>query len=225
MARRPVFVPHAAPPWVRTLDLEFDWHPGFALSQAQKSIASLHRAAAAQGIDPVLEISSKSESPLGRQLSAFNLTITLPSGAVSTVEAAFQGSKVFSDGGPYTDLYVASSREAKQDARIRSGGRLVAFDYFGVQWPLEPKTLFYDWLYIRALLEHPALSMRLLSFGGFTDIAFNPDRSINCQARSAALFVALNRAGIDLDQVRSGEWFQQLLIPNQCGAVQGELFT
>ena len=31
---------------------------------------------------------------------------------------------------------------------------------------------------------------------GFTDIAFNPKKSLNCQARSAALYVALARDGI-----------------------------
>jgi hypothetical protein len=32
-------------------------------------------------------------------------------------------------------------------------------------------------------------------YAGFTDIEFNPQRSINCQARSAALFLSLMKRG------------------------------
>jgi hypothetical protein len=56
---------------------------------------------------------------------------------------------------------------------------------------LEPKTAFYDWLYINALLKNPSIVEQVTDRDGFTDIEFNPERSINCQARSAALFCAL----------------------------------
>ena len=62
MARRPIFVPDPdgeAP--VRTVSVEFSWHPGLAASQKQKSIASLHSSAqSSAGIDSLLEVSSKS---------------------------------------------------------------------------------------------------------------------------------------------------------------------
>jgi uncharacterized protein DUF6977 len=45
-------------------NLEFAWHPGFAKSQARKSIASLHEVAKHKGLAPVLEISSKSNEVL-----------------------------------------------------------------------------------------------------------------------------------------------------------------
>lgn len=34
-------------------------------------------------------------------------------------------------------------------------------------------------------------SQHILKYAGFTDIEFNPERSINCQARSCALLVTL----------------------------------
>ena len=110
-----------------------------------------------------------------------------------SVECAFQGSKVFEKGGPYSDLYSVSSKEAKTDDRLRNSGNLVAFNFLGENFPISPMTAFYDWLYISALWQNPNLAKRLATFQGFSDIAFNPDRSINCQARSAALFVSLQQ--------------------------------
>ena len=37
------------------------------------------------------------------------------------------------------------------------------------------------------------LANELLEYQGFSDIAFNPQKSLNCQARSAALFVSLHQ--------------------------------
>src|SRR5262245_8412243 len=60
---------------------------------------------------------------------------------------------------------------------------------------------FYDWLYLRALFDNQETAGRLFSYKGFSDIAFNPEKSINCQARSAALFVAMSEnSSIDLEK-------------------------
>ena len=202
MASRPIFVPRPdGPPYVSEVSVAFRWYPGLAKAQAQKSIRSLHLAASEKGIIPVLEISSKSTDALGVALSAFNLAITV-GGIETSVECAFQGSKVFRNGGPYTDLYRSSSKEAKTDRRLKESGELVAFRLFDVSFPTEPKTAFYDWLYITALTQNPALASRLVRFQGFSDIAFNPERSVNCQARSAALFVGLTRtADVDIERI------------------------
>ena len=53
---------------------------------------------------------------------------------------------------------------------------------------LEPRTFFYDWLYVSALAGRPELVNELEHRAAFTDIEFNPKRSINCQAHSVALF-------------------------------------
>ncbi len=62
--------------------------------------------------------------------------------------------------------------------------------------PLMPRTIFYNWLYINALLENPQYTQELMQFNGFTDIEFNPEKSINCQAEAAALFVSSGRLGL-----------------------------
>ncbi len=198
MANRPIFTPEFSRfPYVDTIDIEFEWYTGFAKSQMQKTIASLHAAAAKQGIAPILEISRKSESRLGVSLSAFNLPLETSNGQKMSVECAYQGSKVFENGGPYHDLYSVSSRSAKTDERLQNSGEIVAFAFCGEDFPIEPKTAFYDWLYITALYQKKKdLTQQLEIFQGFSDIVFNPKRSLNCQARAAALFVSLSRNGL-----------------------------
>ena len=182
--------------------LSFVWAPGFALVQKKRNIIGLREAAARVGYSPLLEVSTKSDDELGRQLSAFNLKLQTQHAGLIPVECAFQGSKTFLHGGPYTDLYQVDPRAAKRDERLQESGRLVGFNFGGQQFPLEPKTVFYDWLYVSALL-HQRESLALpCRYNGFTDIEFAPDRSINCQARSCALFVALTKSNL-LDEAMS----------------------
>jgi len=196
MANRPVYLPCLkGNALVIPINVEFKWVAGMSASQKQKSIRSLHDAATKRYIFNILEISSKSENPLGIKLSAFNLHIVTPSGIKTTVENAFQSSKVFQHGGPYIDLLEKSPREAKKDPRLNTSGDLIGFCLEGHDWPTRPITAFYDWLYLSALLQSPILAEQLLIFDGFTDIEFNPERSLNCQAASAALFVALSKRG------------------------------
>lgn len=218
MATRPVFSPNPfAVPFVSETQVSFQWHAGFAKTQAQKSIASLHAAAARAGIDPVLEISSKSPLRLGVALSAFNLRLQVGDHAPMSVESAFQGSKVFERGGPYTDLYMADSRTAKQDGRIRNSGEVVAFEFLGEAFPTQPLTAFYDWLYMTALSQNAELASGIQKYEGFTDIAFNPEKSINCQARSAALYVALHRRGVVEQVIRDRNYYLQLITGTDAG--------
>ena len=203
MAKRPIFMPNFDGfPYVEAIDIEFKWYPGFAKSQLQKSIVSLHKAAEKLNkISPILEISRKSMSSLGVSLSAFNMPVELPNGRTISVECAYQGSKAFENGGPYHELYSVSSREAKMDERLRNSGELIAFNFCGEDFPIEPKTAFYDWLYITALFQQKTdIAQELKAFQGFSDIVFNPNRSLNCQARAAALFVALSKNGLINEQ-------------------------
>ena len=181
---------------MREISVEFKWHPGMSVSQKQKSIQSLHQAAKnSTKKQNILEISSKSETELGRQLSAFALSFVLKRGGITTVECAFQGSKVFRNGGPYSDLYGTNSLAAKKDERIGQSGSLIAFSLEGDEWPIEPQTCFYDWIYINALHQHESMAGDVINYDAFTDIEFNPAKSINCQARSVAQYVSMSRRG------------------------------
>jgi len=210
MAERPLFIPATeGPALVKTNYVEFQWFPGMAVSQKQKSVDSLHAVACKlPGISKVLEVSSKSREELGVALSAFNLTFTtVKYNRTFSVECAYQGSKVFEHGGPYVDIFKMTSREAKKDERLRSSGRLIGFRFFGTDWELEPQTAFYDWLYINALKKQPSIAEQLLDYSAFTDIEFNPERSINCQAYSVALYTSLRKRCLLEESMSSKEAF------------------
>lgn len=210
MAERPIFIPVVeGPSLVKTKYVEFQWFPGMAVSQKQKSVDSLHAAACnLPDIGKVLEVSSKSREELGVALSAFNLTFTtVKQNRTFSVECAYQGSKVFERGGPFVDIFGKTSREAKKDERLLSSGRLTGFRFFGVDWELEPLTAFYDWLYINALKKQPSVTEQLIEYSAFTDIEFNPERSINCQAYSVALYMSLFKRNLLNDATSSKEAF------------------
>jgi hypothetical protein len=204
MAERPIFTPSLnGSLLVSTHHVQFQWSPGMAKSQAQKSIDSLHEQAKERlNLDSVLEISSKSRDDDGVRLSAFNLMIkTVRYEREFSLECAYQASKVFERGGPFKDLLKVKSIDAKRDPRLTQCGRLIKFQFFGTDWPLEPRTAFYDWLYINALHKKPELAKVVLTYRAFSDIAFNPERSINCQAYAAALYVSLYERGLLTDRL------------------------
>lgn len=212
MAERPIFIPWTTEGrFVKELSFEFKWNPGFAPVQKQKNVAALHEAAAAKGYSPLLEVSTKSTEKLGQRLSAFSLKVKTQELGEIPLESAFQGSKVFESGGPFTDLYAADARTAKKDPRVRASGRLVEFRFGGHVFPREPKTAFYDWLYITAIAPHSEFLKRLETYAGFTDIEFNPSKSTNCQARSCAMFVAMMRKGILEEAIQSPDRFAAIV--------------
>jgi hypothetical protein len=215
MAERPLFIPAPeSPHLVKDISLRITWHPGFAPSEKKKNVLELHQAAARAGYSPVLEVSTKSEEKVGQHLSAFNLKVHSAMLGTMPLETAFQGSKVFERGGPYTDLYsVEEVLDAKRDARLKESGPLIGFKFGNFWFPLEPKTVFYDWLYITSLYEHREwLRRHILKYAGFTDIEFNPEKSINCQARSCALLVTLLKNDWIDKAVCSPEAFISLLV-------------
>jgi hypothetical protein len=212
MAERPIFIPvESSPELVAERYFDIEWNSGFAPVQKKKNILALHQAAARFGYEPLLEISSKSEQKLGQHLSAFHLKVRANGNDGMTLEGAFQGSKVFEKGGPFTDLYTAEGKVAKRDLRLQESGKLIGFRFEGFSFPLEPKTIFYDWLYINAIYPHREWLERLYIYAGFTDIEFNPNKSINCQARSCALFVVLMKKGLLHEAVASPQAFIELI--------------
>jgi len=214
MAERPIFVSTPDSDLVKEIFFQIHWHSGFARVQKEKNIEELHAAAALDGYRDLLEISTKSTSERGRHLSAFHMTAETKAYGAIKLELAFQGSKVFERGGPFTDLYRKGEKEigeAKRDPRLQNSGNLIGFRFEGFDFPLEPKTAFYDWLYISFLKDFRDWAPKLYAYGGFTDVEFNPHRSINCQARSCALFLSLMRRNLLDKAIESPQAFIALL--------------
>lgn len=218
MAQRPTYIPCLDNNQLIQIDMiDFIYHSGFSVSQKQKSITSLHEAIQEKyDFDYILEISSKSKNNLGISLSAFNLMITTKKlGKTFSVECAFQSSKVFEGNIQYIDLLDRTSREAKKDPRLKSSGDVIGFNFYNQFWQTNPLTAFYDWLYINALKNKPEYHDEILKYQAFTDIEFNPKKSINCQAQSVALFCSLFKRGL-LDRATSSqEEFLKLYIDYQ----------
>ena len=193
---RPVFMPRVTSDnLVKTDMVRIERHVGFSSKQKKKSINDLHQVIRKKyGFKNVLELSSKSGNPLSFLLSPLSLQLTDDKTATShSVENALQASKMFEQGGPFTDILQVAPRQAKKDERLKSSGLLVGYKYAGMEWDVTPLTAFYDWLYINALKLREDLHEEVMQYQAFTDIEFNPKKSIHCSAYSLAMFVALNK--------------------------------
>ena len=183
---------------VEEKEIEYIFSPGFAKIQKEKNIKSIkENIEKKEGFEnKILEVSTKSDIDLGVKLSAFNLSIKTKKDRIISVEMLFQSSKKFEKGGPFLDILDKDSKFAKKDTRLKESGKLVYFIYNGEKWELEPKTLFYDWLYINILdinIKKKKLKLKeIKKYQIFTDVEFNHKKSINCQARSLALYIVLH---------------------------------
>lgn len=198
MAVRPVYIPKNSAPFYDIVNIEFKWNGGFAVSQKQKNIRAIHDGFRLiyPNTNP-LEISSKSLIETGVKLSAFNLMKYVPELERSIpVENVYQAGKVFENGCQYTDLMLVSPKNAKRDERLKNSGRLIKFRFNGQDFPLVPESLFYDYIYLNAVLENKELAQKITEYSGFTDIEFNPQKSTSTQAKSAAVYVALSNLGL-----------------------------
>ena len=201
MAERPGFYEFNGK--VRRRNAEFSWNSGFAASQKQKNVANLH---AALGRDKrCLEVSTKSASEFGRALSAHNLKLN-----GYPLENVYQSSKIFEKGGPYTDLLQMPPKLVKKDERLRSSGKLTGFLYEGSMFPLEPKSLFYDYIYCLAVQQcMTAEELReLLEYDCFTDIEFNPNKSISTQAEAIVVVRLLIRQFGEIPELNAEDFIR-----------------
>lgn len=209
---RPVFMPRVnSDNLVKTDMVRFERHVGFASRQKKKSITDMHQVIRKKyGFNQVLELSSKSGNKLSFPLSPLSLKLTdEQDGGQYSVENIYQASKVFEHGGPYLDLLTAPPRQAKKDERLTTSGELIGYNYFGMEWSLEPVTAFYDWLYVNALQQNPQLHEQVLQYQAFTDLEFNHKKSVHCAAYALAMFVALHKRDL-LDNIADPMVFYDL---------------
>ena len=198
--------------------IDFEFFTGFSLSQKQKSIQSLHNSIIRTFPErKILEVSSKSLDEIGRQASAFNLNVILKSGKEYSVEQIFQGSKKFRRGGSQLHLInqMTSKELKKYIGKVHQVDELVSFECFGQVFPLKPQTFFYNWLYINTLHQNQLLANQIIKYDTFTDIEFNPKRSINCQAEACSIYVYLYKSNLLDYALSSKENFLQVVYHEQ----------
>lgn len=205
---------------VETTMINFRYSLGFNDATKARNVESLHEAYAeefssshqALGVPKILEISSYSPSVLGKNLSAFHLTFPMKDGRFYPVENIFQTAKVFKGmDKPFNTPELLNGFPSYTKKTIRQLGKgrpLERFELNGVKYPLNPPTFFYDWVYINALNAHPEYHKDIMKYDAFTDIAFNPDKSVNCQAEALALFVSLSKSNLLDKALHDKEFFK-----------------
>lgn len=208
MTTRPVFYVDEQGIYREKL-VEFEWEKGMDSDVwKRRAIELVYQFSKIYPQYRVLEISTKSWNSLGKACSA--LLLKDINGV--TVESQYQGSKVYSDGGPYTDLYSGSSLDAKRDQRLKDRGKPIKFNHYGIDYDLSPYTSFYNWIYLNSLIIHQDLCDGLMEYDGFTDIHHNSNLGKrNTQASSCAVYVALRRAGLLEQAMKSFEDFKAIV--------------
>lgn len=190
MAVRPIFISteNVEEPFIKK-DIEFTWVKGMSYSQKCKRRDSLaSEIAKLYDIKRWLEISTKSDKNIGVKLSAKNLVLTTSIGS-DTVENIYQKAKFYYK------------------------GEIVGFKYNNCVFENDPTGMFYDYIYMYAILQNKDLIKDLVQYNIFSDIEFNPNKSINTQARAAAIFKTLydnHNLGIIKDQYDFKRYYKSI---------------
>ena len=184
----------------------FNYVKGLAFSQKCKNVLSFHSSIQEQFPNlRLLEVSTKSYNPLGVALSAFNLKLD-----GRPVESIYHSSKVFDNGDCFEFVKDFAPLYAKKFVRENSIGDLRGYMFNGTELPLEPKSFFYDYIYISALMQHPEVSNSISEYDIFTDIEFNEKKGINCQARACAIYSYMLRTNSVDKYMSSMEEFKKI---------------
>ena len=190
--------------------ISFEYVKGLAFSRKQKNVLSFHKSIKELYPDKkIMEISTKSFDEIGVRCSAFNLKLN-----GYYFESVFQSSKVFEGNVRYDYLKYRLPKEAKQFINDTEHGDLKYFEYNNQIFPLEPKSIFYDYLYIQALIAMNIKDDELLNSDIFTDIEFNEKKQYNCQARAMCIYVSLIRQNLLEEGMKDLESFNRIVYTN-----------
>ncbi len=176
----------------------FEFVGFFSPSKTQQSIESLHNSFLR--LNPskkVLEVSNRSNSPLGHKLSAHKLKLSTKNKNVFALDSIYYASKVFKNGGPYLDLLHQDINTIKKDKRLFESGDLVGFKFFHLSFDVEYSNAFFNYLYISTLhkiKENRVFADELMQYDAFTDIEYNVGSY--SEAEACAIYVALRNKGL-----------------------------
>lgn len=168
MAIRPIYIStmDLENPFIKK-DVEFTWIKGNTYKQKCLRRDSLKDGISKNyDINKWLEISTKSDKDIGKKLSALNLKLKTLNKEF-TVEDAYQKAKIIKD------------------------GEITGFKFGSTYFDANPYGMYYDYIYMLALYQNKDLYEQIKDYRIFTDIEFNPNRSLNTQARAVAIFNTL----------------------------------
>lgn len=188
--------------------VDYVYVKGITFQQKQKNVRSFHSYIQERlQVDKssILEVSTKSDHKLGITLSAFNLKLN----GIS-LESIYQSSKVFNEDIQFLEAIKMRPLEAKQYVREHSKGKfLTGFKYKNISFSLFPPSMFYDYVYIQAVLNSNINLDKLSSFNVFTDIEFNEKKQINSQARAVSILCSLYKRNLLFEVINDLESFKK----------------
>lgn len=169
MANRPIYISTGDINNPFTEDsISFEWKAGYSYANKCKRRDNLKKEIAKKyDIDKWLEVSSISDKDTGRRLSALNLMLTLTNGNKYSVESIYQSSKVYND------------------------NHITGFKFNNTVFENNPYGMYYDYIYMVALYQNKDYHKIIDDYYLFTDLFFNPNKSLNTQARAIAIFKTL----------------------------------
>lgn len=240
MAERSIFISKSEYPFFEERKVQLEWFGGFALSQKRKCEIGLHNNFLHMYPNyRALEVSCASTNQLGKRLSAMNLlkevNVVIDGNihkGITSVESVFQSSRIYDDEneqiGPFPEYLMVSGKDSKKNVKEASKG-LHSYRYFFEDTyfyaPDYHISLFYDFVYMNALLEHiNEDAMKQLVEGEYTAFSDLATLSLNSQARSCAIFVGLYRAGL-LDEIRNKEKYLKLFRTRNDGSADEGAYT
>ena len=169
----------------------------------------------------ILEISSRSDEPLGRALSAMNLRAAGSDGNRRLpVESVYQAAKCYGHNGPDEQPIPNGFDAKRRDKERRNAGSLRGFQHEGTFWPAASGSAFYDREWIKAAAAAGA-TRELARYDAYSDQFHRPGAAVACQARSAAMLAGLDRSR-QLGQVHeAGSWAAALQLDEAARPVHG----
>ena len=221
MAQKPVYITKNKYPYFEEIGVNCTWFGGFSQAQKLRCIISVHENfKAAYPEYPVCEISHASPVQTGKELSAMSLKKYVPSKqSYYCMESVFQSSRIYTNPqtnetvGPFKEFLPLDGKSCKKKVKeLSNGWHSYAYHFENVSCPAPDFhiSLFYDWIYMSALLEEANESVRkaLLTSGfrAFTDLATN---ALNSQARSCAIFMSLAEQNL-LERIQDFDTYCEL---------------
>lgn len=190
--------------------VEYKYIAGNSSLQKSKNVCSLHDSIKKEFNGQILEISSKSYFDIGKELSAFNLKVEYK-GKKIPIENIYQSSKVFENDEQFTEILNYSPLEAKRCMYKSKNKKIVSFRFDDKNYPITPSTLYYNYIYCRALKQNHHLIKEIIKYNIFTDIEFNYIYSVNCQARAVAIYLSLYKNGLLEEALSSIKKFERIV--------------
>lgn len=157
----------------------------------------------------VMEFSSKSDNKSVKKLLPGKL-VKLVDGQKVTVNNIFKtAERVTADGSSAGGIAVNVVNKTVVEEGSRKAPKAIGYKYDGHIFSSRPRQMFYNYLYINALLEHPDMMAELAEYDAFSDslVASNSGNPVPAQA--VAIYVSLARLGL-LEKARDPEEFEKL---------------